>query len=343
VPGRSGPRSIQLRIAALLLVAAGLLACASAGPADRRTLRVRGKYTHTGSGVEIPKRIASLDRERITELRRDKSDVAVYYLSRENTEPMQASVFIAPAGQAFVGRLKQEFSQRLSELRRNAGRLKQREVRTMRAPGGTGRALGYEASFVSGSDEREVRTLIRVFQCGPWFLRLEGSAQAKNAELLVLMLERFHGTFSCEAMADAAPEGTLEVSIEPGVSERTEWRAYAEAQVEWLARNFSPRTLALGIPDHDLRLFVASWNRALDAYARRGTGPADPTFEAMSRIRAAGYLEEALWLQQLPFLPPPIELDLESFRAWREQEGVPERYEIRAGAVLNRTAPSGSS
>lgn len=332
---------MRVRFAALLALAAGVLACVSSGPADRRTLRVKGNYVHAGSGVELPKRIATLDRERITELRIDKSDVAAYYLARENTEPMQINVFLAPAGQAYVGRQKLEFSQRLSELRRTAGRLKLREARTLRAPGGTGRAIGYEASFASGSAEREVQMVLRVFQCGGWFLRLEGSAEAKNAELLGLMLERFHAAISCEELADAAPAGAPEVSIEPGMAQRPEWRAYAEAQVEWLRKNVSPRTLAVGIPDHELGLFVSAWNRALDAYARRADAPPDPMFEAMERIRAAGFLEEAIWVQQLPFLPPPLELDLESFRAWREQEGISSSYEVRAGAVLSRTAPGG--
>jgi hypothetical protein len=336
----SRPDPIRAWPAALLAAVLVTLACAGSGPADRRTLRVRSSYTHAGSGIELPKNIGPLERERIRELRVDENDVAAYYMSGENAEPMHASVFISPAGQAFVGRLKQEFSQRLSEARRGGTRLKLLEARTRRAPDGTGRALGYEASFDSGTSERAVRTVLRVFQCGVWFLRLEVNAELKNAGLMDLVLERIHSAISCEAMADSAEPGSLEISIEPGMAARPEWRAYAEGQLEWLRANVSPRTLAVGLPDHDLALFVRAWNRALDAYSSRGDAPADPFFDAMAQIRAAGFLEEALWIQHLPFLTQrPIELDLESFLAWREQEGISPRYEIRAGAVLARTAP----
>jgi hypothetical protein len=339
VKERSRLDPAHARIAALLAVLA-LLACAGSGPADRRTLRVRGPYVHSGSGIELPKSIGPLDRERIRELRADPNDVAAYYLSGENADPMHAAVFISPAGQAYVGRLKLEFSQRLSELRRGATRLKLREARTRRAPEGTGRAVGYEASFDSGNEERELRTLLRVFQCGAWFLRLEVSAELKNSELMDLVLERIHAAISCETIADSAAPGGLEISIEPGVAQRPEWRAYAEGQVEWLRANVSPRTLAVGIPDHELALFVHAWNRALDAYARRGDAAADPFFDSMEQIRAAGFLEEMLWTQHLPFLTQrPLELDLESFLAWREQEAISTAYEIRAGAVLARASP----
>jgi len=321
--------------AALLALCALALACAK-GPGDRRTLRTKGPFAHP-SGIELPAKVALLERKLIREFDGDPGNVAAYYSSREGVDPLQLNVYLAPAGQAFAGRLKQQFTQRLAALRRGNERTSLRETRVLRAPGGTGRAVGYEAAFQAGTGENRSRVVLRVFQCGQWFLRFQMSTQEKNRLLLDESIAAMHGAVSCEEIADHDPAGdVLEVSIEPGVADRVEWRAYAEGQVDWLRSNVSSPRLQLGIPDHELGLFVAAWNRALDAHAAH----ADPLFDALARARRAGYLEEYLWTEHLPFLTPPIELDLEGFRAWRTDEKISAVYQIRAGAVLVRSAPA---
>jgi hypothetical protein len=321
--------------AALLALCALALACAK-GPGDRRTLRAKGPFAHP-SGIELPARVALLERKLIREFDGDPGNIAAYFSSREGVEPVQFNVYLAPAGQAFAGRLKQQFAQRLAGMRRGSDRSSLLETRVMRAPGGTGRAVGYESTFQTGSGENRTRTQLRLFQCGQWFLRFEASAREKDLMLLDESIAAMHAAVSCEDIADRDPAGnTLEVSIEAGVADRADWRAYAEGQVDWLRRNVSGPRLALGIPDHELGLFVAAWNRALDSQPR----PSDPLFDALARARSAGYLEEYLWTEHLPFLEPPIELDLESFRAWRSDEKLSAAYQIRAGAVLVRSAPA---
>jgi hypothetical protein len=140
-------------------------------------------------------------------------------------------------------------------------------------------------------------------------------------------------------MADHSPAGdTLEVSIEPGVAGRSEWMAYAQGQIEWLRKNVSAARLALGIPDDELELFVFAWTRALDTWRRQAAPVPDPLFDALERARQAGFLDEYLWSEHLAFLSPPIELDLDSYRAWRAELGISAAYQIRAGAVVVSSA-----
>jgi hypothetical protein len=315
------------------------LGCASAGPGDSRVIRAKGAYEHTGAGVTLPARAGPLERKLVREFGGDPDNLAAYYASAEHLEPVQAHVYLAPAGQAFTGRLKQQFVQRMADMRRGRSKLVLRETRVLRAPGGTGRAVGYEATYRSGTGENELRSLLRVFQCGQWFLRIQATSREKDAALLDISIGEIHAAISCEEMATHSPAGSsLEVSIEPGVAERSDWLAYAQGQVDWLRRNASAGTLAQGIPDHELELFLAAWRRALDARRAQPAPAPDPLFELLERAREGGFLEELLWSEHLGFLTPPPELDLESFRAWRSgRPAAP--YQIRAGAVLSRSAP----
>jgi hypothetical protein len=317
------------------------LACASQQPGESRTIRARGDYPHKGSGLVLPARIGLLDRKLIREFNGDPDDLAASYSSIRPEDPIQVAVYFSPAGQAFTGRLKQQFTQRLSELRRGPRGRSPLETRVVRAPGGTGRAIGYEASYRGGTEKDPVRTLLRVFQCGQWFFRIHASTVEKEAAALATTVDDFQTVLSCEQMADHSPAGdALDVSIEPGVAGRPEWRAYAQGQVDWLRRNVSPGILALGIPDHDLQLFLAAWNRALDARRGQSAPVPDPLFDALERARQASFLDEYLWTEHLGFLSPPLELDLESYRAWRAQLDITAAYQIRAGAVVVRSAES---
>jgi hypothetical protein len=328
---------MALRIAPLVLSCLFALACVSAGPGDRRAIRTKGDYVHPGAGITLPAKLGPLERKLIDELNGDENDLVAYYASENPEAPVQAHVYVGPAGQAYTGRLKQQFVQRLADLRRGRRGRSPQQTRVLLAPGGTGRAVGYEAAYQSGIGEAVTRTLLRVFQCGQWFFRIQASVLEKNAPLLGLAVDEFHGAISCEAMADHSPAGeTLERSLEPGVAGRAEWVAYADGQVEWLRRNVSPGRLALGIPDHELPLFVAAWKRALDARRAQAAPVPDPLFDALERARQAGFLEEYAWTEHLAFLSAPIELDLEGFRAWKSDEGISAAYQIRAGAVLTR-------
>jgi hypothetical protein len=322
-------------VAALSWIGAG---CFSSGPGDSRVIRAKGEYEHP-AGITLPARTGPLERKLIREFGGDPGNLAAYYASAEHLEPVQAHVYLAPAGQAFTGRLKQQFVQRMADMRRGRSKLVLRETRVVRAPGGTGRAVGYEATYRSGSGERELRSLLRVFQCGQWFLRIQATAREKDVPLLDISVGEIHAAISCEEMAAHGPAGASpEVSLEPGVADRGDWLAYAQGQVDWLRRNASAGSLAQGIPDHDLELFVAAWKRALDVRGAQSAPAPDPLFELLARARQSGFLEELVWSEHLGFLTPPPELDLESFRAWRSgQPTAP--YQIRAGAVLSRSAP----
>jgi hypothetical protein len=330
-------RSVGGVILVLAAVAAG---CISAGPGDRRVIHAKGNYAHRGSGASLPRAVGLFERKLITEYGGDPNDLGALYSSKRAEDSMQVSVFLAPAGQAFPGRLKQEFVERVADLRRGRKGRSPRETRVLRAPGGTGRALGYEASYLSGPAKAEVRTLLRVFQCGQWFFRIQVSVLEKEAAQVAPVTDEFQTAISCEEIADHSPAGdTLEMSIEPGVADRPEWVAYAQGQIDWLRKNVSASRLALGIPDHELDLFVYAWKRALDVRRSQPDPVPDPLFDALERARQAGFLEEYLWSEHLPFLTPPIELDMEGYQAWRMQLGITAAYQIRAGAVLVRSQP----
>src|SRR5262249_47590010 len=145
------------------------------------TIRARGDYLHPGSGVNLPARVGLLERKLLKEFNGDPSDLGASYASVRREDPIQVAVYLAPAGQAFTGRLKQHFAQRLSELRRGPKGRSPLETRGVRAPGGTGRAIGYEASYRGGTEKDPVRTLLRVFQCGQWFFRIHASTVEKDA------------------------------------------------------------------------------------------------------------------------------------------------------------------
>jgi hypothetical protein len=301
---------------------------------------VRGNFVHPGSGADLPARVGFFERKLIREFGGDENDLGISYASVIAEEPLSVFVYLAPAGQAFTGRLKLQFVQRLANLRRGRRGRTPQETRVVRAPGGTGRAVGYEASYQTGSGEAQVHTLLQVFQCGQWFFRIQATAAEKFAARLGDAVEEFHAAISCEEIADHSPAGSsLDVSIEPGVAERAEWVAYAEGQVAWLRKNVSAGRLTLGIPDDELDLFLAAWKRALDAWSRQSAPVPDPLFDALERARRAGFLDEYLWSEHLAFLSPPLELDLDSFRAWRAQLGISPAYQIRAGAVLVQQRP----
>ena len=327
-------------VGGVILALAAALGCMSGGPGDHRVIHVRGEYTHRGSGANLPKAVGLFERKLISEYDGDPNNLGAFYSSKRTDDSMQVSVYLAPAGQAFPGRLKLEFVQRVAELRRGRRGHSPNEIHVFRAPGGTGRALGYEAAYLIGPPKAEVRTLMRVFQCGQWFLRIQSSVVEKEAERLTPTVDEFQTAISCEEIADHSPAGdTLEVSIEPGVKDRPEWVAYAQGQVDWLRKNVSASRLALGIPDHELDLFVSAWKRALDVWRSQPVPVPDPLFDALERARRAGFLEEYLWSEHLAFLTPPIELDLEGYQAWRIQLGISAAYQIRAGAVLVHSQP----
>jgi hypothetical protein len=213
----------------------------------------------------------------------------------------------------------------------------------VRPSGAPGLAAGFEALFdgAPANGEAGLRSVLRVFQCGRWFLKIRATHSRDvelAAESVVLDSERM---LSCRSLASRFPVGPkLVVQMDSSLKTHpegvfTEWLAYGMSLAAWLGEHASSEELAYGVPDHVLDPFLASLERTLDVRAGLlGDGQAsrDEFLDALVELRGAGYLDEYVWSEYLGFLTPDpaLDLDLDRYRAWRARNAADLTHEVHS-------------
>jgi hypothetical protein len=316
------------------LVAAGVLGCTTPplGPGGR-PIRAHGTWVQPGSGASFPERIGALPRTDATAWDADETNVGISYGDGAN---VRITVYVYPAGTPRTGRLRAEFldtESSLAELHPAALRESGALVHT---PAPDGPAVGFEARFRLLAAEGEPTTLAQVFQCGHWFLKLR--ATFVGAYPIDGALAEVHEEVRCRDIARHDPVGEqLTVHYDPAGGK--DWLAFALAQLAWLGEHVPSRDLAYGIPDHELDLFLSSYEAMLDVRQQlqaKGEADANPFLDRLLAIRGAGFLEAYVWQMHLGFLAAPAELapQLEAFESWRQGALPAHRHEVHAGLSL---------
>jgi hypothetical protein len=313
-----------------VLVAAG---CATPpiGPAGR-AIRVSGTWVQPASGAAFPERIGVLPRTDATAWDADETNVGVSY---GDGASVRITVYVYPAGEPRTGRLRAEFLETESSLAALHPAALRESGTLVRAPAPDGPAVGFEARFRLLASEGEPTTLAQVFQCGRWFLKLRATYTGYPIEGA---LAEVHEQVRCRDIALHAPVGTRR-TIEFDPDGGSEWLAYGVAQMDWIDEHVGADELAFGIPDHELDLYLASFDAMLDArekFQRNGEAAENGFLDRMLEIRTAGYLEAYVWKTQLGFLAAPSQLErkLEAFESWRQSTLPAHRHEVHAGVRL---------
>jgi len=328
------PRSVSL-VAAVLSVALG---CVSPGgdALHGRTLRVSGPYRHAATGAELPEQLGGLPRANVTSWDAADSNVGVTY---DEPDRARVTVYLYPAGDALAGRLLGEFAGASSTLQQVQGAALREASGVVRAPPPEGAAVGFEARFKLLSAESDQRTLVQVFQCGRWFLKVRATHAADHP--IDATLEELHRQVRCAALAAREPLGSQPgVVLDPALSAtRVEWLAHGLAQVAWIQEHVTPENLVYGIPDDDPALYVAAWETTLDVRASRvekGEAAPDAFLDRMLEVRNAGFLAEYVASVYFGFLPPAGDQAArrEEFERWREQALPTHRHEVHAAARI---------
>jgi hypothetical protein len=316
------------------LLAAGALGCAAPpiGPAGR-PIRANGTWVQPHSGAAFPERIGALPRTDATAWDAEETNVGVSY---GDGASVRITVYVYPAGEPRSGRLRSEFLDAEASLAELHPAALRESGAVVRAPAPDGPAVGFEARFRLLASEGEQATLAQVFQCGRWFLKLR--ATYAGGYPIDGALAGVHEQVRCRDIALRTPIGTRRaVEVDPDGG--AEWIAYGVAQVGWLEQNAAPGELAFGVPDHELGLFLASFDAMLDVREElRAAGEAaeNAFLDRMLEIREAGFLEAYVWKTQLGFLAPPSRLapQLEAFESWRASALPAHRHEVQAGVRL---------
>jgi hypothetical protein len=324
-------------------LAAGALGCAGAGPKlGGEPVRVSGVYAHPPTGALLPERIGALSRSGVTRWDDAETNVGASY---DDGSRARITVYVYPAGVARAGRLLGEFAGASGTLQQLHPAALREASAIVRAPRPDGRAVGFEARFklldvAAGAPDR---TLLDVFQCGRWFLKIRATHASDypiDAALADVLAE-----VRCADLARKPPLGTaptidLDASLPgEGVSPAAEWIAHAAAQLAWIQEHVTPEDLAYGIPDQDPALWLSAWESTLEMreeIRRDGEAASDAFLDGMLAVRDAGFLEAYVWSIYLGFLPPPAALAprVEDFERWRENALPAHRHEVRAAARL---------
>jgi len=330
------PRSGSL----VLALAACALACQTApGPLRGRSVPASGEYVQRESGARFPEHVGELSRAEVIAWDDAESNVGVSY--REGERAL-FTLYVYPAGDARAGRLRSEFLGASESLQQVHPAALRENAAIVRLPRPDGPAVGFEARFKLLDATDGERTLVQVFQCGRWFLKLR--ATHVEGYPVDAALDGLHEQVPCEALAAREPLGTKPgIDLDPALPSRelsptAEWVAYGYAELGWISRNVAPEDLVFGIPDHDPALYVAAWNATLDARRKlqgEGKAAADPFLDHMLEIQDAGWLDEYVWSEYLGFLAPPDAARFEAYSRWRDATLPAHRHELHATAHLH--------
>ncbi|MDR2039710.1 MAG: hypothetical protein LBQ60_17455 [Bacteroidales bacterium] len=284
-----------------------------------KEIKSKNYYTHIPTQLEFPKSIFSdFQRKNIHSFDKENKNISVTYEKNVNGEKTTFSLYLYPAGDAYEGRLREEYQNSIQSVAAMQNKGLYATQFAMRHVGAKYVCNGFKTIF---TDEQKDLSQLTIFESGTWFYKLRITTNRSDTAFMLSLekeiLQKFDPTsltdlnqlnekisvyFSKLAFGDSLLLGSVMGS--------------AFRKIDWVMENVKENERATGFPDLYLNLHVEGLKAFMEFQHRVTTTKSEFT---------ENYLKELQLISDADFLP---EFVMEQFEMILIiPENMPDKYD----------------
>jgi hypothetical protein len=310
---------------ATILCLVCLLGCAASTriPAVRRVV-VAGDFVHDSTTITFPLKYRQFTRTEISSFNETNTSIGVTYESTLGGVNRTVTVYVYPGGKAYQDRLLSEYSESLGDIATVASKEVVATQHPLPYSKDGYRVMGVTALLAGTSNT----TLLTVFECGKWFLKLRATSSTWGTGILDSLQTDFLDLFPPTDIVRRDPlrqEGKVFVApaafqdsvlLHASLLGAFKTMIWARNNVDTLERCAGFPSLYLAGHTEPILEMIKDWEES----KKERSQSTDEYFKSLKQIRDDGFINEFVMAQYKMILVPSdsLHLDFPRYEEWKQ-------------------------
>lgn len=295
-----------------------------------RKINAKENYIHSSTHFNFPKSLfEDFQRESVYSFDKKNQNIAVSYGKNQNGERTTFSIYLYPAGDAYEGRLRQEYQNSLQSVVATTKKGLHATQHAVQYKGNKYTCNGFEAIFTTENNDLSQLT---VFESGTWFYKIRITSNQADTTLILNLKTKILQTFDPTVLTDYT---NLNEKVSVYFS-KTAFRdsillgsamGSAYAKIDWIMEGVDERERATGLPDLYLNFHIAGLKGFMEFQHRFDYAKTDFTknyLRELQLIADADFLNEFVMEQyeMILIIPEDIAYKYDEYLKWKSQNNI---------------------
>lgn len=294
-----------------------------------KLIRERGDFTHVKTQSLFPAILNEFERTELFAFDKQQDDISGTYVSGTGKNSIDVNVYVYPAGDAFDTRFRNQFKAAVEAIMLREGIYMSPVPTHIRYQKDGYTVNGFRSDFSANKKN----TMVELYECGDWFLKIRVTAKNKSPEELHHISTQFRNYFNPTNLvkhSTLALQSTVHVA--PAIM-KDSGMAYCTlgsmlTTLEWYIKNVDSVERLAGVPNQYLLAQLTSL-KAFVTHADSAQGNVKlPTniayIQDIKKLMNAGFLDEFLMEinDMMLIYPKDWKFDYRAYDIWREQNTI---------------------